>query len=88
MAKKMNTSRSAVNRLFDPTNQSVTLLTLEKAAIAVFDRRVTAATPAVCRSSLKPVMRRFISVQLQSATLCRSPQPSGCSVRLWQVWGG
>lgn len=35
MAKKMNTSRSAVNRLFDPTNQSVTLLTLEKAAIAV-----------------------------------------------------
>ena len=32
MAKKMNTSRSAVNRLFDPENESITLQTLNKAA--------------------------------------------------------
>jgi len=35
MAKKMNTSRSAVERLFDPGNNSVTLVTLNKAAAAV-----------------------------------------------------
>lgn len=35
MAKKMNTSRSAVERLFDPENNSVTLVTLNKAAAAV-----------------------------------------------------
>jgi len=32
MAKKMQTSRSALERLFDPANESVTLLTLNKAA--------------------------------------------------------
>ena len=32
MAKKMNTSRSALDRLLDPENASVTLLTLERAA--------------------------------------------------------
>lgn len=32
MAKKMHTSRSAVERLFDPENDSATLLTLNKAA--------------------------------------------------------
>jgi DNA-binding Xre family transcriptional regulator len=32
MAKKMNTSRSAVDRLFDPENESITLHTLNKAA--------------------------------------------------------
>ncbi len=35
MAKKMNTSRSALDRLLDPTNSSVTLQTLEKAAFAL-----------------------------------------------------
>lgn len=32
MAKRMHTSRSAVERLFDPENDSATLLTLNKAA--------------------------------------------------------
>lgn len=35
MAKRMNTSRSAVERLFDPGNNSITLSTLSKAAAAV-----------------------------------------------------
>ena len=32
MAKKMNTSRAALNRLLDPQNDSVTLNTIQKAA--------------------------------------------------------
>jgi len=35
MAKKMHTSRTTVNRLFNPNNHSVTLGTLERAASAV-----------------------------------------------------
>lgn len=35
MAKKMHTSRSAVDRLFDPENDSVSLVTLNKAATAL-----------------------------------------------------
>ena len=35
MAESMNTSRSALNRLLDPQNTSVTLNTLNKAARAV-----------------------------------------------------
>ena len=35
LARKMNTSRSAVDRLFDPENKSVTLMTLNKAASAL-----------------------------------------------------
>lgn len=35
MAKQMNTSRSALDRLLDPDNQSVTLNTLQRAASAV-----------------------------------------------------
>lgn len=38
MATKMQTSRAAVNRLLDPTNASVTLQTLERAALAVGKR--------------------------------------------------
>ncbi|GAI24091.1 unnamed protein product, partial [marine sediment metagenome] len=34
-AKKMHTSRSAVDRLFDPENESITLQTLNKAANAL-----------------------------------------------------
>jgi predicted XRE-type DNA-binding protein len=32
LANRMETSRAAVNRLLDPANESVTLLTLKKAA--------------------------------------------------------
>jgi DNA-binding Xre family transcriptional regulator len=32
MAKRMNTSRAALNRLLDPANPSVTLQTLQRAA--------------------------------------------------------
>jgi len=39
MAKKMETSRAAVNRLLDPENESVTLQTLKKAA-AVFGKKL------------------------------------------------
>lgn len=35
MAKKMHTSRSAIDRLFDPENESMTLQTLNKAATAL-----------------------------------------------------
>ena len=35
LARKMNTSRSSLNRLLDPENSSVTLLTLESAALAL-----------------------------------------------------
>lgn len=35
MANKMNTSRSALDRLLDPTNVSITLQTLERAALAL-----------------------------------------------------
>jgi len=35
LAKKMGTSRSSLNRLLDPENASITLLTLEKIAFAL-----------------------------------------------------
>lgn len=35
MARRMNTSRSALDRLLDPQNSSVTLLTLQRAAEAL-----------------------------------------------------
>ena len=35
LARRMNTSRSALERLLDPDNPSVTLLTLERAARAL-----------------------------------------------------
>ena len=35
MAKRMKTSRAALDRLLDPNNQSVTLLTMNKAASAL-----------------------------------------------------
>jgi antitoxin HicB len=35
MARRMHTSRSAVERLFDPGNESITLMTLNKAASAL-----------------------------------------------------
>lgn len=38
MAKRMKTSRSAVDRLLDPKNESVTLQTLERAALVLGKR--------------------------------------------------
>ncbi len=38
MAKQMNTSRSSLDRLLDPTNTSITLQTLERAAHVVGKR--------------------------------------------------
>ncbi len=38
LARRMGTSRSALERLLDPDNASVTLLTLERAAAAVGKR--------------------------------------------------
>jgi len=38
MASRMNTSRAALNRLLDPANKSVTLQTLESAALALEKR--------------------------------------------------
>jgi transcriptional regulator with XRE-family HTH domain len=38
MAKRMNTSRAALERLLDPNNGSVTLQTLERAALALGKR--------------------------------------------------
>ena len=38
MARKMNTSRSALDRLLDPYNTSITLQTLESAAHAIGKR--------------------------------------------------
>jgi len=38
MAKKMKTSRSALDRLLDPKNTSITLQTLERAAHAICKR--------------------------------------------------
>jgi len=35
MARRMNTSRSALDRLLDPSNESVTLRTLQNAAKAI-----------------------------------------------------
>jgi len=35
MAEKMRTSRSALDRLLDPANSSITLQTLERAALAL-----------------------------------------------------
>jgi len=38
MARRMNTSRSALDRLLDPDNTSITLQTLERAAHAIGKR--------------------------------------------------
>jgi len=38
MAKRMQTSRAAINRILDPVNPSITLGTLEKAALVLGKR--------------------------------------------------
>lgn len=45
MAKRMGTSRSALERLLDPDNPSVTLLTLER-AVKALGKRITAELTA------------------------------------------
>ncbi len=38
LARRMHTSRAAINRILDPSNPSITLGTLEKAALALGKR--------------------------------------------------
>lgn len=38
LAQRMNTSRAALDRLLDPSNESVTLQTIERAALALGKR--------------------------------------------------
>ena len=45
LAKRMGTSRSEVDRLLDPDNESVTLATLAKAAAAVGQRLTVSLSP-------------------------------------------
>ena len=45
LAKRMGTSRSQVDRLLDPDNESVTLATLAKAAAAVGQRLRVSLSP-------------------------------------------
>lgn len=54
MARRMRTSRSTVDRLLDPTNPSVTLQTLEKAASAVGRRLEVRLEEARGRSDPQP----------------------------------
>ena len=44
MAKKMQTSRSALDRLLDPQNSSITLQTMERAALALGKKLTVALT--------------------------------------------
>jgi DNA-binding Xre family transcriptional regulator len=44
MARRMHTSRSALDRLFDPKNENVTLQTLDKAAKAIGRRLMVVLT--------------------------------------------
>ena len=55
MARRMGTSRAALERLLDPENSSVTLLTLQSAARAVgtkLDIRLASVDPAQLRADL------------------------------------
>jgi plasmid maintenance system antidote protein VapI len=46
LARRMNTSRSSINRLLDPDNPSVTLETMERVAAAIGRRLVVQLLPA------------------------------------------
>ena len=46
LARRMNTSRSAISRLLDPDNPSVTLETMERVAAAIGRRLVVQLLPA------------------------------------------
>jgi plasmid maintenance system antidote protein VapI len=46
LARRMNTSRSTINRLLDPDNPSVTLETMERVATAIGRRLVVQLLPA------------------------------------------
>ncbi len=45
MARRMKTSRSSLNRLLDPENRSITLQTMENAALAMGARLKIEITP-------------------------------------------
>ncbi len=45
LARRMNTSRSSINRLLDPDNPSVTLETMERVATAIGRRLVVQLLP-------------------------------------------
>ncbi|MBF0428313.1 MAG: XRE family transcriptional regulator [Magnetococcales bacterium] len=47
MARRMKTSRSALERLLDPTNRSITLQTMEGAALAMGARLKVELIPAM-----------------------------------------
>lgn len=53
MAKRMETSRAAVDRLLDPGSASVTLATISRAAVAL-GKRVTISLGDPTRSARKP----------------------------------
>lgn len=56
LARRMATSRAAVDRLLDPENVSVTLVTMSRAAAALGGRlEIALSTP---RSAKRPVGRR------------------------------
>jgi antitoxin HicB len=58
LARRMSTSRSSVERLLDPTNPSVTLSTLEKAASAVGKRLKVQLTAQTLRSNKRVQLTR------------------------------
>ena len=54
MAKRMQTSRASVERLLDPANKSVTLQTLERAALALGKQLHVAFVDGVKTPSRRP----------------------------------
>lgn len=59
MAKRMQTSRSAIERLLDPANESVTLQTLERAAMALGKRLQIELVDAVAAVNDRGKSKKF-----------------------------
>ena len=72
LAKTMNTSRSALDRLLDPDNPSVTLLTMEKAAAAIRRTQSGRRKPNRRRS---PGVHQPVHVELQLHGPWRGDRP-------------
>lgn len=76
LARRMKTSRSAVERLLDPTNPSVTLSTLERAASAIGKRlsvRLTAWPRRFQQAHQPDAGKRRDTLRLQRAqVICRA----------------
>ena len=64
MARRMRTSRSALDRLLDPDNDAITLSTLQKAAAVVGTSSSTGAGMTFMKSGL----RRYIREKLRAHT--------------------